>query len=151
MKKILFGLLATVLLTLGAQAQKVGEIKEGKLVITEDLSFLKERWNKVIQENKLPGTIQRFEVTSDSYVDGKENVTYYQITGYTKDESVKVATELKLGGENKLTLEIAEISHSVTCSGCIYGCHPRKYNKIGWACEPSCSGGECTKSETVTY
>ena len=143
MKKLIFGLIATVMFGFAGNAQKVGELK---FVLTEDLSFLKEKWNNLLKENKIDGEIDRFEITSETYKDEKtENeVAYYQITGYTKDGSVKVATELSL---NKLSFSIASIESSCVCSGCTYGCHPRKLNGTSWCCIDGCN--ECSKTETA--
>jgi hypothetical protein len=80
MKKIIFGLIAMVVLAFNAHSQnigaKVGEIKDGKFVLVENLSFLKEKWDKILIENKLEGEIVRFEISSDKYMeDEKTTVT----------------------------------------------------------------------------
>ena len=137
-----------MLVSLNTYSQKIGEIVDGKLVITEDLSFLKVKWNKILVESNLEGEIDRFEISAGEYLDDDlKTVTYYQITGFTKDNYTKIAGELTVNSES-LSLSNA---NTCTCSGCMYGCHPKKIKKIGWACEPACGGmSECTKSESAS-
>lgn len=147
MKKLVFGLIATVMFGLAGHAQKVGEIKDGKFVVTEDLTFLIEKWDNLLKEDKIDGQVGRFEITSETYKDEKteKEVEYYQITGYSKDGSVKVATELT-ARDSALSLSIADSSTCV-CNGCTLGCHPAKLRGIAWYCDNPCS--ECSKSETA--
>ena len=146
MKKLVFGLIAIVLLSINAHSQKVGIInKDGKPEITEDLSFLKEKWAAILKENKLEGEVERFEITKEQYVDDEKEATdgYYQITGYSKDSKLKVASTLTLE-ENSLS---ADFSSTATCSGCVYGCHPKNWRNGTWYCDVPCN--ECSKSETA--
>lgn len=146
MKKLVFGLIATVVFAFNGNAQKVGESRDGKFVITEDLSFLKEKWDDLLKDNKIDGEIDRFEITAETYKDDKtnEDVTYYQITGYTKDNFGKVASVLSF---DKIAFSLEASSSSCTCSGCTYGCHPRLLKGVAWCCIDGCN--ECTKTETA--
>lgn len=145
MKKLVFGFIAIVLLSFNANSQKIGEIKDGKLVITEDLSFLKERWTKALKDQNINDEIVDIEIKSGEYEDDNKNITtYYFILGQTKDNLVKISTELNL----KISSELDASSGSVTCSGCMAGCSPTKL-KIGWVCSLGC--GDCKKTETVNF
>ena len=143
MEKLVFGVIATVLLAFNGNAQKVGELKDDKFEITEDLSFLKEQWNKMLQENKIEGVIDRFEITLENYKDEKDSA-YYQITGYSKDNFVKVATELIF---SRGIFSLDPIASTCTCNGCTVGCHPAKLRKIARYCDNPCP--ECSKSDTA--
>jgi len=154
MKKILFSLLATILLSLNTQAQKVGENRNGKFVITEDLTFLKEKWNKFLLDSKIKGEIVQIEITSDTYEENKETIRYYQITGYLKDNLGSVASLVTLDTKtNFMKVELTNASTTVSCTGCNLGCHPRMYKGKVWYCSsPGCpEPAACTKTETITF
>jgi hypothetical protein len=145
MKKLVFGLIVTAIMSLSSNAQKVGVLSNGKFVITEDLSFLKERWSKALKDQNINDEIVDIEIKSGEYEDDNKNITtYYFILGQTKDNLVKISTELNL----KISSELDASSGSVTCSGCMAGCSPTKL-KIGWVCSLGC--GDCKKTETVNF
>ena len=81
---------------------------------------------------------------------------FYMLVGYSEDNSVKVATELKKV-EDKLiiTMEKSPLNNNyllisesgtITCSGCSYSCDPVKIQDR-WICENQC-GNNCTKTIT---
>lgn len=148
MKKLLFGLIATVLLSLSVSAQKIGVKQDGKFLVTGDLTFLREKWNQLLKNQNINNEIYDFKIESGVYDDDKE-IKYFAIIGFSRDFTVQVAEVIELSSNDEFIYNkaLADAGHTVTCNGCMAGCSPQKL-KIGWICTVGCY--ECSKSETVT-
>ncbi|MEC4004302.1 hypothetical protein OX283_006515 [Flavobacterium sp. SUN052] len=149
MKKILFGLIATILISINSNAQKIGVNQEDKYIITDDLSFLKEKWNQILKDQKINDQINNFKIESGEYDDGDKKIKYYAIIGTTLNSNLQMAEviELTQNGEFYYNKLLADSGHTVSCSGCMAGCSPKKM-KFGWVCTAGCEA--CSKTETVS-
>ena len=153
MKKLVFGLIATVMFGLVGNAQnlvKVGEIKDGVFIITEDINGIKVEWDKILQEQKIVGEFSNYVIESDVDVE-LNNEIYYYLLANSKDNILKAARLLKLDKGNfylDSNPDSFMFGVTVTCSGCAFGCHPKRGRGF-WYCTPDC-GSDCTKSETIT-
>ena len=130
--------------------KKLGVIdKNGKFIITADLSDLRLLWNKQLKNQKIDSEIEDFEIKSANYENSKE--VYYFLFSSLKNKNGTMVNALRLDGNMELELESGG---STTCTGCNVGCIPTKVVKTvnNWYCASPCYPSEsCVKTQTVTY
>ncbi len=118
--------------------EKVGENQNGKFVITENLKYLKEDWDKLADGKQIDYSI---------IADNKDNKIYY-LLGKTEG-GLKIAISLEL--KDNVFYSIIDrkgVTTTCTCSGCMStGCDPVLSGET-WYCNDPCSN--CTKSVTAT-
>jgi hypothetical protein len=149
MIKLLFDLIATVMLSATVNAQenfKVGVNNNGIFEITENIDPIISGWTNFINENNIDATLTTFEIKRAKYNDA-EGGLYYYLLAMNKDKTVKVA-KLLLYDDITSVFYFSIDSHTITCNGCTAGCTPEHIKRVGWVCSDSC--GSCKKTETVT-
>lgn len=146
MKKIVFCVLFVLLpmsIVLGQNREllKIGEKKEGKNIITKDLSFLKKEIKTDYKSEKLSD----FQIIEA--IDLGNKSTYYYLLTVNKDNTLKIAIELILDDKYFCLLDSKGSRTTVSCEGCAWGCNPEKVDG-SWYCSGGC-GDNCTKTVTV--
>ncbi len=102
MKKLIFCLIATVMIGIVGNAQnlvKVGETKNGAFVITQDIKDIKEEWNKILITQKIVGELSTYTIETGVEVE-LNNQVYYYLLAMSKDNITKAARLLKLDKDN---------------------------------------------------
>lgn len=161
MKKIL-SIVAICLMLFSCKAQTnekiVGENKNGVYEVTLTTAELKTLFYNSVNEKGLVAHLTSFVIKKD-VVEGS-TTEYYYLLGASDDNSIKMATTLKLAGHNLFAAEMSlqasnTFSSSCTCSGtCTKGCDPKLYidkdRESAWRCT-SCTqkGKTCNKSVTA--
>ncbi len=123
---------------------KIGEIKDNDFVITIDADIIKQKFEKRLKEENNEAILTDFKIESDMMENDEK---YYMLIGFNHEKSLKIATFLTLKNNNFYG-SIGVNLNTLTCSGCIDGCDPKKGSK-GNFCDNSCE--ECTKTETIGY
>lgn len=140
MKKLC--LLTVLILSIFGNAQiKIGEIKNDKFIITEDISVIKETWRNLLAKQKINSPLKQWDILS---IKNEEGISYLLIAT-TSDNSTRIACELEL---KKGIFSMSSDKRTVTCTGCRYGCSPEKIGDL-WYCSSGCAY-DCTKTETVS-
>lgn len=144
MKNLL--MVTVLLLSLASIAQrKIGEDHSGTFVITENISDIKTKWQAELTKQHITSTLTQWSIVSRT--DG--TATYYLLLAQTADGMTRMATGAVKDNLN-FNLAAEEFGHTVTCTGCSFGCSPEYIKKLkSWACSAGC-GQNCTKSETIT-
>lgn len=139
MKKLICLLIAIIVTPNLFAQEKVGENRDGKFVITENLKNLKDEWDKLAGEN-----IINYSIVAD-----EKNVETYYLLGKT-EKGIKIAIVLELKGEVFYSVvDSTGKSSTCTCSGCFYfGCDPVFVSDNKWICDDPCN--ECVKSVTAS-
>lgn len=151
MKKLIFGLIATLFLGFVGNAQKIGVLKDGKPTITEKMDFLKSAWERMLIEQKNPTKLVNFEISSEKFEEG--GLVYYLIIASNESKTIKIAKQLVLNEEiftiyNKIADASLE-ANTCTCSGCSDGCNPVLKSDGNFMCSACTEGGNnCTKTTT---
>lgn len=130
---------------------KIGELKEGKNVITTDISAIKTEWGKLIATQGNANTLDSWIIVTDK--DKGNGETYHMLLAIAADKAVKVASLLSLKDNS---FYIKKVAHgrltyaTTTCAGCNEACSPAQENGdfICTDCPPGNS--ECTKNTSVT-
>lgn len=129
----------------------IGEVKDGKCIITTNLDEVLTRWNEILVIEKIDATLTTLEIVEKT--DEESGEIYYILIAYNSDKLTKVACLIYLntGGGGLLSWGSSGYSKTVTCTGCTVGCSPEYMSKVKmWSCKFPC-GNECVKSETVAY
>lgn len=129
-----------------AEQFRIGKSEHGKFTITENLDKVKAVWNAVMKTQNNTQQLTQFSVVSG--IDSETRETYYLITGKNAANTFTIANEVYLN-DNEFYFKNNDVSGTVSCSGCNYGCHVEKVRKK-WYCSSEC-GGNCTKAETISY
>lgn len=157
MKKIVFGLIATVMLGFVGNAQIVKIVKigilttEGKFEITENIDFIKDSWNENLKKQKLDDELVEFSI--NDAIDKETNEKYYYLLGVNKLGTIKTALSLEFN-KSEFTLraymgdDYGGEGGSITCTGCTLTCNPTQIGNR-WVCSAGCP--ECTKSVTIHF
>jgi len=128
------------------QDQKIGIVKDGKFIITENIDNIKEDWSMFLKNSKIDCVLTTFEIR-EKQDNENPNEKYYFLIGLTKSSDVKVVQLLEL---DQYGIFKMAPKHTVTCSGCTIGCSPDYVKRVKmWICADSC-GSQCSKSETVS-
>lgn len=150
MKKLFFGLIATVMFGFVGNSQsllKIGIVKDGNFLITEDIGSVKEVWRTFLSNQKIDGVIENYEIKSNVDVELKNEV-YYYIFGSSKEKDLKIVCQLVLD-KDVFYIDLESMAPgTVTCSGCASACDPYKHGGHWW-CSLGCGIGGCTKTTTV--
>ena len=160
MKKLVFGLLATIILGCVGNAQitekKIG-IKENDVYkITVDESFLKKILEEQLRKDKNDVVLTKFEIIKDVY-ENKTSDEYYILLAQNESGSTKIAFLLQLNSKDEFVVSLKDdvlLRGTCTCSGCTRGCNPKREidsdKEIVWKCSACSNRGTCTKSVTVS-
>lgn len=104
-------------------------------------------------ENKKEGTsakdteeFQNADIDSDNSGNIDDAKVYYLLLASNSDNSLKIATELTLQGDDFY----GNVDNSVTCYGCSVGCQPVRTQAGYFNCVPDCDNNGCSKAETAT-
>jgi hypothetical protein len=144
MKAAIFVLSIIVSLTTHAQSHfstVIGTNSGTVSTITYDLNVLKQEWQSVLYDGASISVIF-------SNVSIVNEGSYYALVASDSSNSINAAIEIVLDGGNFYELSAAGNGRTVTCTGCTYGCNPKKDAKYGWYCDNPCT--KCVKTETVT-
>lgn len=150
MKNFLFGLLATLSLTMTSCAQTIGIVDKDNYKITCDTDVIKKDWEMVLYNQKTPAELVNFEIIANKIESSEE--TYYLLLARNRDNSVKIGRRLQLI-DNKFSFfavdkKSVSLSDTVTCSGCPDGCTIQLKSDGNWKCTACIEGSGCSKSET---
>lgn len=146
MKKLIFGIIATVSFTMTSCAQTIGIIENNSNKITCDIDVIKKDWEKVLIEQKIPTILTNFEIIFDRIESSGE--TYYLLLAKNEDSSVKIGRRLELMNNR---FAFADFTETVTCSGCSDGCDIKLKDNGQWKCTSCIEGSGCTKTVTKTF
>lgn len=149
MKKMkIFMVIITILLLncVSSIAQNHGRVIIGEMIndspeITIDFDRLALSWEGVLDQGGVEINFTNFEIVED------ESNNYF-IIGTNHNNSIEACIALILDHDKfyeQLTDEGGGLT--VTCKGCMTGCHPEIKNGKGY-CLPFCTG--CEKTETLT-
>jgi hypothetical protein len=123
---------------------KIGELVNGVPTITYNQSQLMQKWQSHLAFNS--GVLVTFSTVQIVH----ENYGYI-LRGSNSVGNIKVAVELVLVGNDLFQVMAMGAGTTVTCTGCMTGCHPMKLIDQGWACAPQCPEYDsCVKTETVS-
>lgn len=150
MRKLFYGLIAIVVFGLVGNAQsplKIGIVKAGEFIITEDISTIKSEWDALLASQKISSEINIFEINMGTDTE-LNNEIYYYLLGSNSENNAKVTCFLELSDDTFYISEASIIGGTCTCTGCAYACNPQRIRGI-WTCTSGC-GNNCTKSVTVS-
>jgi len=118
----------------------IGEIRNGRPIITMDLELVKYNLEYFLKKNKIEENLTSFEIISEG--------EFYGLYAINFETTFKIFIELELEN-NKFyqSMSAGNSTFTVSCSGCALGCHV-KWKANQWVCWPLCD--PCTKTETVT-
>lgn len=118
----------------------VGEIQNGKPKITMDLDLIKYNLEYFFKKNRIDENLTSFEIVQEGGI--------YGLYAINSESTFKILVELELiEGRFSQPLSKDKTTTTVSCSGCVLGCHVKWYAG-NWCCLPLCD--PCTKTETVT-
>jgi hypothetical protein len=138
-------LTTSLLSTCQSQEKILGEIIDGKNVITVDQDSLLKIGNKILKGQKIFGTLSNVTIEKD-IIEGTEN-TYYYLQFTSSDNTIKLVQLLnEVSGKFGTLQSTLESGTSVSCSGCRRGCDPKRYIDKDGQIEFYCS--DCTFGET---
>lgn len=151
MKKVLLFIMVALIfsVTNSFGQTKIGEMKDGKYVITYDAGFIKDEAEKKLKEQGYSEKITRLEIQKDKIE--KTGKVYYILLAQNENQSIKIASQLELMDSDFIQASPSIFYDSVTCNGCTRGCSPRRHADDGiieWYCSNCSVGKGCKKSET---
>ena len=130
-----------------AQCNHIGEIQDGSYVITCNQTKLKSCLQEILAIQNIEVTLTNLEIKSA--VDSASN-TYYYLLAKDAEQTVKMATSLRLE-ENIFYLRLSSGNATTcTCDGCSDSCDPYQNEHGTWRCLDFCHPESCTKSVTVS-
>ncbi len=144
----------TLLLSFNLFAQeevKIGELKEGKNVITANISDIKTEWGKLIATQGNANTLDSWTIVTDK--DKGNGETYHMLLAIAADKAVKVASILSFKDN---AFFIKKVAHgrltyaTTTCAGCNEACSPLQENGAFICSDCPPGNSECTKNSSVT-
>ncbi|WP_146171710.1 hypothetical protein [Flavobacterium magnum] len=148
MKKIFLAFMLCGLVNF-AHAQQIGIVRNAQHRITANLDPIKQKWEQMLLEQKIPAILVNFEIRSG--MDDSTGKTYYMLLASNRDHSVKVARALELkNGYLSFYKGQEEPWGIATCTGCSNACNPAVFEGK-WVCNGDCPSADrpCTKSVTT--
>lgn len=149
---LIFMMLISGIFSIHAQ-NAVGKISDGKYIITIATNEIKAIGESLLAKQGVNYKLTSFEILQDKVEN--TNDAYYFLLVKNNNNSLKMATLLKLENDSFYSDGDYLFDSFVTCEGCKNDCSPRRLIShdgiIDWYCT-SCTEGKgktCTKSVTI--
>lgn len=125
---------------------KIGYINSRNENAVTEIDSVSKKWNDLLIENKIVAKLNRFEIRND--FDSINRKKYYYLIGFSKNDSVKVATLVIK--KNKKFYFYNDSNVLVICHNCADSYPKMQFDEWGWSCETK-NLIECKKSVVVSY
>jgi hypothetical protein len=144
MKKLLLFMSIVILVISETQCQEhgntiIGRLESGEPIITLRESIIKSKWENVLSDEDIDVDFTEFGI-----------ITYdessYMLIGIDETNGLEAAVGLVIVGNQFYEVLESGNSHTITCKGCSWACHPKKEGE-NWICHPDCD--PCEKTEVI--
>jgi len=128
---------------------KVGEVKDNRLIITANTHQLKSDCDQMLADHGISAVIASFEILKDHDTSQKPK-KYYFLVGYSENKQVKVATLLVRKGNSFYFPNLKEQRFSI-CYG-TQDCMPKIFKNNQWGCDCAQESlFDCKKKEVILF